>query len=127
MCSSAKRLDPLVSWQEEERHRRPNLTASLIGCCLLLSLSLSLSLLATAAALRQFLAAVRSALPERASTMAAQLEDVPNEALFGELLRRMKCASKSEKRLILVGITLRLIHYIPLACRFFDSILLSGQ
>jgi adenylate kinase len=35
--------------------------------------------------------------------MAAQLDDVPNEALFGELLRRMKCASKSEKRLILVG------------------------
>jgi hypothetical protein len=34
---------------------------------------------------------------------AAQLEDVPNESLFSELLRRMKCAPKPEKRIILVG------------------------
>jgi adenylate kinase len=34
---------------------------------------------------------------------AAQLEDVPNDTLFHEVLRRMKCAPKSEKRLILVG------------------------
>lgn len=59
--------------------------------------------------------------------MEAQLDDVPNEALFGELLRRMKCASKSEKRLILVGMRLRLFYYIPLACRFFHSVLLAGQ
>lgn len=82
---------------------------------MLLILSLPLSVLTTAA-LRQFLAAVRSPLPEGASTMAAQLDDVPNEALFGELLRRMKCASKSEKRLILVGIMLSLTHYILLGC-----------
>ena len=35
---------------------------------------------------------------------AAQLEDVPNDTLFHEVLRRMKCAPKSEKRVILVGI-----------------------
>jgi adenylate kinase len=35
--------------------------------------------------------------------MAAQLEDVPNDALFHEVLRRMKCAPKTEKRVILVG------------------------
>ncbi|XP_024387905.1 adenylate kinase 4 [Physcomitrium patens] len=34
---------------------------------------------------------------------AANLEDVPNDVLFHELLRRMKCAPKQEKRLILVG------------------------
>jgi hypothetical protein len=34
---------------------------------------------------------------------AAQLEDVPSESLFSELLRRMKCAPKPEKRIILVG------------------------
>ncbi|KAK8488947.1 hypothetical protein V6N13_060933 [Hibiscus sabdariffa] len=31
------------------------------------------------------------------------LEDVPSESLMSELLRRMKCATKPEKRLILIG------------------------
>ncbi|GMJ14003.1 adenylate kinase 1 [Hibiscus trionum] len=31
------------------------------------------------------------------------LEDVPSESLMTELLRRMKCATKPEKRLILIG------------------------
>jgi adenylate kinase len=34
---------------------------------------------------------------------SAMLEDVPNDTLFTELLRRMKCAPKQEKRIILVG------------------------
>ncbi|KAG0561298.1 hypothetical protein M758_9G052600 [Ceratodon purpureus] len=34
---------------------------------------------------------------------AAQLEDVPNDTLFHELMRRMRCAPKQEKRIILVG------------------------
>lgn len=34
---------------------------------------------------------------------AAQLEDVPNDTLFHELMRRMRCAPKQEKRVILVG------------------------
>jgi len=41
--------------------------------------------------------------PEVIMAAAAQLEDVPNESLFSELLRRMKCAPKPEKRIILVG------------------------
>ncbi|KAE8670335.1 Adenylate kinase 3 [Hibiscus syriacus] len=32
-----------------------------------------------------------------------KLEDVPSESLMTELLRRMKCAAKPEKRLILIG------------------------
>ncbi len=43
--------------------------------------------------------------PEVIMAAAAQLEDVPNESLFSELLRRMKCAPKPEKRIILVGIS----------------------
>ncbi|GAY51040.1 hypothetical protein CUMW_131220 [Citrus unshiu] len=38
-----------------------------------------------------------------ASSSAANLEDVPSVDLMTELLRRMKCASKPDKRLILVG------------------------
>lgn len=33
----------------------------------------------------------------------ANLEEVPNEILFAEFLRRMKCATKGEKRVILIG------------------------
>lgn len=39
-----------------------------------------------------------------ASAAAVNLEDVPSVDLMTELLRRMKCASKPDKRLILVGI-----------------------
>jgi hypothetical protein len=35
--------------------------------------------------------------------MAANLEDVPSMELMTELLRRMKCSSKPDKRVILVG------------------------
>jgi adenylate kinase len=41
--------------------------------------------------------------PEVIMAAAAQLEDVPNESLFSELLTRMKCEPKPEKRIILVG------------------------
>ncbi|KAF0896566.1 hypothetical protein E2562_025470 [Oryza meyeriana var. granulata] len=34
---------------------------------------------------------------------AANLEDVPSMDLMNELIRRMKCSSKPDKRLILVG------------------------
>ena len=50
-----------------------------------------------------------SALSQLTTTMAASsaapnLEDVPSVDLMSELLRRMKCASKPDKRLILIGI-----------------------
>jgi hypothetical protein len=35
--------------------------------------------------------------------MAANLEDVPSLDLMHELLRRMKCSSKPDKHLILIG------------------------
>ena len=35
--------------------------------------------------------------------MAANLEDVPSVELMTELLRRFKCSSKPDKRIILVG------------------------
>lgn len=38
-----------------------------------------------------------------AMAAAAQLEDVPNDSLFHEVMRRLKCAPKQEKRVILVG------------------------
>nr|XP_025672918.1 adenylate kinase 4 isoform X2 [Arachis hypogaea] len=38
-----------------------------------------------------------------ASSAAPNLEDVPSVDLMSELLRRMKCASKPDKRLILIG------------------------
>ncbi|GLT48460.1 hypothetical protein SLA2020_220830 [Shorea laevis] len=38
-----------------------------------------------------------------ASASAVNLEDVPSETLMSELLRRMKCATKPDKRLILIG------------------------
>jgi hypothetical protein len=37
--------------------------------------------------------------------MAANLEDVPSVELMTELLRRAKCSSKPDKRIILVGKT----------------------
>jgi len=46
----------------------------------------------------------RRALPVAAAAeMAANLEDVPSLDLMHELLRRMKCSSKPDKRLILIG------------------------
>jgi hypothetical protein len=39
-----------------------------------------------------------------ASSAAANLEDVPSVNLMTELLRRMKCSSKPDKRLILIGL-----------------------
>lgn len=41
---------------------------------------------------------------ERAREAMASLEDVSNDDLFAEFLRRMKCATKGEKRIILIGI-----------------------
>ncbi|XP_042018296.1 adenylate kinase 4 [Salvia splendens] len=38
-----------------------------------------------------------------AAAAAADLEDVPSVDLMSELLRRMKCATKPDKRLILIG------------------------
>lgn len=38
-----------------------------------------------------------------ASSASANLEDVPSVDLMTELLRRMKCSTKPDKRLILVG------------------------
>ncbi|OIT31396.1 PREDICTED: adenylate kinase 4 [Nicotiana attenuata] len=35
--------------------------------------------------------------------MAASLEDVPSESLLSEVLRRLRCSSKPDKRLILIG------------------------
>ncbi|KAB2015019.1 hypothetical protein ERO13_D09G247000v2 [Gossypium hirsutum] len=37
------------------------------------------------------------------ATNSMNLEDIPSESLMSELLRRMKCASKPDKRLILIG------------------------
>lgn len=37
------------------------------------------------------------------STSSVNLEDVPSESLMSELLRRMRCSSKPDKRLILIG------------------------
>lgn len=34
---------------------------------------------------------------------SVNLEDVPSESLMSELLRRMRCSSKPDKRLILIG------------------------
>ena len=37
------------------------------------------------------------------ASSSLNLEDAPSESLMSELLRRMKCAPKPEKRLILIG------------------------
>ncbi|KAE8707470.1 Adenylate kinase 4 [Hibiscus syriacus] len=37
------------------------------------------------------------------SSSSVNLEEIPSESLMNELLRRMKCASKPENRLILIG------------------------
>ncbi|XP_022729690.1 adenylate kinase 4-like isoform X1 [Durio zibethinus] len=37
------------------------------------------------------------------ASSSSNLEDVPSESLMNELLRRLKCATKPEKRLILIG------------------------
>jgi hypothetical protein len=64
---------------------------------------------------------------------AAQLEDVPNESLFSELLRRMKCAPKPEKRIILVGTSrflpraLCLLAPVLLLLLLFDDPVFLGQ
>ncbi|KAK8657787.1 hypothetical protein V6N13_036010 [Hibiscus sabdariffa] len=37
------------------------------------------------------------------ASSSVNLEEIPSEALMNELLRRLKCASKPEKRLVLIG------------------------
>jgi hypothetical protein len=51
---------------------------------------------------QRFKRAIERQNPAGAAAMA-NLEDVSNEDLFAEFLRRMKCASKGEKRIILIG------------------------
>jgi hypothetical protein len=46
------------------------------------------------------------------------LEDVPSVNLMTELLRRLKCSSKPDKRLILVGNS----FFFPLFLSFYHSI-----
>ena len=58
--------------------------------------------------------------------MAANLEDVPSLDLMHELLRRMKCSSKPDKRLILIGtvwtdLSLSPISNLPPRRRSVDS------
>ncbi|VAI29041.1 unnamed protein product [Triticum turgidum subsp. durum] len=43
--------------------------------------------------------------------MATNIEDVPSVELMTELLRRAKCSSKPDKRIILVGKTLALLFF----------------
>lgn len=46
---------------------------------------------------------------------AANLEDVPSLDLMSELLRRMKCSDKPDKRLILIGLShFLLFHFLSL-------------
>lgn len=49
------------------------------------------------------------------------LADVPSVDLMTELLRRMKCASKPDRRLIFIGISLRIPHFYRL---IFQMVLL---
>lgn len=51
---------------------------------------------------QRFKRAIEKQNPAGAAAMAT-LEDVSNEDLFAEFLRRMKCATKGEKRIILIG------------------------
>jgi len=51
---------------------------------------------------QRFERAIEKQNPAGAAAMA-NLEDVSNEDLFAEFLRRMKCATKGEKRIILIG------------------------
>jgi hypothetical protein len=46
------------------------------------------------------------------------LEDVPSVDLMTELLRRLKCSSKPDKRLILVGNS----SFFPFSMSFYHSI-----
>lgn len=47
---------------------------------------------------------------------AANLEDVPSLDLMSELLRRMKCSDKPDKRLILIGLShFLLFHSLSLS------------
>ncbi|RWW67297.1 hypothetical protein BHE74_00025265, partial [Ensete ventricosum] len=55
-------------------------------------------------------------LAEMASGGSVDLEDVPSLDLMTELLRRMKCASKPDKRLILIGIGSFLRNLFVLDC-----------
>lgn len=47
-----------------------------------------------------------------ASSSALNLEDVPSVDLMTELLRRMKCSTKPDKRLILIGLSLSLYRHV---------------
>jgi hypothetical protein len=51
---------------------------------------------------QRFKRAIEKQNPAGAAAMA-NLEDASNEDLFAEFLRRMKCATKGEKRIILIG------------------------
>ena len=46
---------------------------------------------------------------ERMASSGATLEDIPSVDIMTELLRRFKCDSKPDKRLILVGVCVHLI------------------
>lgn len=59
------------------------------------------------------------------ATNSINLEDVPSESLMTELLRRMKCASKPDKRLILIG-TLSLFS-LNTNCFGFDGFFSSAK
>lgn len=51
------------------------------------------------------------------ASSTANLEDVPSVDLMNELLRRMKCSTKPDKRVILVGNLLLLFifsHVLPI-------------
>lgn len=58
---------------------------------------------------------------------SAVLEDVPNDTLFSELLRRMKCAPKQEKRIILVGQSVSVPRHPPSIATIFSFILSSSS
>ena len=58
------------------------------------------------------------------SAASANLEDVPSVDLMSELLRRMKCSSKPDKRLILIGT----VHvYVYFSVKFWFLMLKSFQ
>lgn len=59
-------------------------------------------------------------LTRMASNSVANLEDVPSVDLMTELLRRMKCSTKPDKRLILIGNLFILYHlHFSLQIRFY--------
>lgn len=55
------------------------------------------------------------------ATGSVDLEEVPSVDLMTELLRRMKCATKPDKRLILIGTDLPESERLAAACACFWS------